>query len=175
MQVMLGPQWQTSVVLLAWLAPVGFIQSLVSSTGTVLMARGSTGLMLRLGIVGAVLQVGGVMIGAAWGIGGRGRRLPGRQSGQRCLALHFTGRLIGVSLADVARSVAPAVAAALLMVLALRACAPLVAQAVHAPLASLLVQVAIGVLAYGAAAAVLLRPQLLSLRSLVGFQKKVEA
>ncbi|UUZ55375.1 hypothetical protein LP419_06460 [Massilia sp. H-1] len=61
------------------------------------------------------------------------------------------------------------------MVLALRACAPLVAQAVHAPLASLLVQVAIGVLAYGAAAAVLLRPQLLSLRSLVGFQKKVEA
>ncbi|UUZ55376.1 oligosaccharide flippase family protein [Massilia sp. H-1] len=69
-QVMLGPQWQTSVVLLAWLAPVGFIQSLVSSTGTVLMARGSTGLMLRLGIVGAVLQVGGVMIGAAWGIEG---------------------------------------------------------------------------------------------------------
>lgn len=174
-QVMLGPQWQTSVVLLAWLAPVGFIQSLVSSTGTVLMARGSTGLMLRLGIVGAVLQVGGVMIGAAWGIEGVAAAYLAANLVNALPALHFTGRLIGVSLADVARSVAPAVAAALLMVLALRACAPLVAQAVHAPLALLLVQVAIGVLAYGAAAAVLLRPQLLSLRSLVGFQKKVEA
>ncbi|HEY0060692.1 MAG TPA: lipopolysaccharide biosynthesis protein [Telluria sp.] len=174
-QVMLGPQWQSAVVLLAWLAPVGFIQSLVSSTGTVLMARGSTGLMLRLGLLGAVLQVGAVMVGARWGIEGVAAAYLAANLLNAVPSLYFSGRLIGVSLLDVLRSVAPASAAALLMALALQACGPLVAQLVRNPLAALLVQVAIGVLAYAAAAAVLLRPQLLSLRSLVGFQKKVEA
>jgi O-antigen/teichoic acid export membrane protein len=174
-QVMLGPQWQSSVTLLAWLAPVGFIQSLVSSTGTVLMARGSTGLMLRLGLVGAVLQVGAVVIGARWGIEGVAGAYLVANLLNAVPALHFSGRLIGVGFGAVLRCVAPAMAAALLMVGVLRVGAPLVAQVIHSPLPALLVQVAFGVIAYGAAGAVLLRPQLLSLRSLVGFQKKVEA
>lgn len=174
-QVMLGPQWQAAVVLLAWLAPVGFIQSLVSSTGTVLMARGSTGLMLRLGLVGAVLQVGAVIIGARWGIEGVAAAYLVANLINAVPAMYFSSRLIGLGLGAVVRSVAPAAAAALLMALALRACAPLVSQSFNNPLLELLVQVAIGVAAYGAASVVLLRPQLLSLRSLVGFQKKVEA
>lgn len=174
-QVMLGAQWQSSVTLLAWLAPVGFIQSLVSSTGTVLMARGSTGLMLRLGLVGAVLQGGAVVLGARWGIEGVAAAYLAANLLNAVPALYFSGRLIGVSLFAVLRCVAPAMAAAMAMVGVLYACAPLVARAIHAPLPALLVQVAIGVAAYGAAAAVLLRPQLLSLGSLIGFQKKVEA
>lgn len=174
-QVMLGPQWQSAPSLLAWLAPVGFIQSLVSSTGTVLMARGSTGLMLRLGLVGAVLQVGAVMLGASWGIQGVAAAYLAANVLNAVPALYFSGRLIGVGLGAVLRSVGPAVAASLLMVLALQACTPLVAQAVRSPLPALLVLVAIGVAAYAAAGVVLLRPQLLSLRSIVGFQKKVEA
>ncbi len=174
-RVMLGPQWQTSVVLLAWLAPVGFIQSLVSSTGTILMARGSTGLMLRLGIVGAVLQVGGVTLGARWGIEGVACGYLVANVINAFPALYFSGRLIGLGLGAVAASVAPAVASALLMVLALQACGPLVNATIANPLAALLIQVAIGVAAYGAAGVMLLRPQLLSLGSLVGFHKKVEA
>jgi O-antigen/teichoic acid export membrane protein len=174
-QVMLGPQWQSSVTLLAWLAPVGFIQSLVSSTGTVLMARGSTGLMLRLGLVGAALQVGAVVLGARWGIEGVAAAYLAANLLNAVPALFFSARLIGVGIGSLLRCVAPAMAAALLMVGVLRACAPLVAQAIHSPLPALLMQVAIGVIAYGAASLVLLRPQLLSLRSLIGFQKKVEA
>lgn len=173
--VMLGPQWQSSVALLAWLAPVGFIQSLVSSTGTVLMARGSTGLMLRLGLVGAVLQVGAVMLGARWGIEGVAAAYLAANLLNAVPALYFCGRLIGVGFGALLRCVAPSLAAALAMVGVLDVCAPLVARAVPAALPALLVQVAIGVVAYGAAAAVLLRPQLLSLGSLIGFQKKVEA
>lgn len=173
--VMLGPQWQSAVTLLAWLAPVGFIQSLVSSTGTVLMARGSTGLMLRLGMVGAVLQVGAVMLGARWGIEGVAAAYLAANLLNALPALYFSGRLIGVGLGAVLRSVAPAIAAALVMVGVLQGCAPLLARAVPGALPALLLQVLIGVVAYGAAAVVLLRPQLLSLRSLIGFQKKVEA
>lgn len=173
--VMLGPQWQSSVTLLAWLAPVGFIQSLVSSTGTVLMARGSTALMLRLGLVGAVLQVGAVMLGARWGIEGVAAAYLAANVLNAVPALYFSARLIDIGLGAVLRCVAPAMAAALAMVALLHLCAPLVARAVPGALPALLVQVAIGVIAYGAASAVLLRPQLLSLRSLIGFQKKVEA
>jgi PST family polysaccharide transporter len=173
--VMLGPRWQPSVALLGWLAPVGFIQSLVSSTGTVLMARGSTGLMLRLGLVGAALQVGAVVIGARWGIEGVAAAYLAANLANAVPALYFSARLIGIGCGALARSIAPAMAAALLMVGALGAAAPLLAQAIPGALLEFLAQVAIGVIVYGAASLLLLRPQLLSLRSLIGFQKKAEA
>lgn len=69
-EVSLGKQWADVSIILAWLAPVGFIQSLTSTTGTVFMATGRTDLMMRLGIIGAVLMVGSFFIGVQWGIEG---------------------------------------------------------------------------------------------------------
>lgn len=69
-EVALGHQWMSVPVLLAWLAPVGFLQSLITTTGTVFMATGRTDLMMRLGLLGAVLQVGSFFIGVQWGIVG---------------------------------------------------------------------------------------------------------
>jgi PST family polysaccharide transporter len=173
--VMLGERWQASVALLGWLAPVGFIQSLVSSTGTVLMARGSTDLMLRLGLVGAALQVGAVVLGARWGIEGVAAAYLAANVLNAAPALYFSARLIGIGFGALVRAIAPAMAAALFMVGVLVAGAPLLAQSIHNALLALLLQVAVGVVAYGAASLVLLRPQLNSLRSLIGFQKKAEA
>lgn len=68
--VALGPQWGEVARLLAWMAPVGFIQSLISTTGTVFMATGRTDLLMRLGFIGSVLQVSAFAIGAQWGIEG---------------------------------------------------------------------------------------------------------
>jgi O-antigen/teichoic acid export membrane protein len=174
-QVMLGARWQASVTLLGWLAPVGFIQSLVSSTGTVLMARGSTDLMLRLGLVGAALQVGAVVFGARWGIEGVAAAYLAANLVNAVPALYFSARLIGIGLGALLRCIAPAMAAALFMVGLLRAVGPPLAQSIHSALPALLVQVAVGVIGYGAASLLLLRPQLLSLRSLIGLQKKAEA
>ncbi|MEC5218506.1 O-antigen/teichoic acid export membrane protein [Actimicrobium sp. GrIS 1.19] len=173
--VMLGASWQASVALLGWLAPVGFIQSLVSSTGTVLMARGSTGLMLRLGLVGAVLQVGAVVVGAQWGIEGVAAAYLAASLVNALPALYFSTRLIHIRFGTLMGCITPSIGAALLMVGVLRLSGPLVAQATPHEWLLLLVQVVIGVLVYGTASLVLLRPQLLSLRSLLGFQKKVEA
>ncbi|MFJ3058460.1 MOP flippase family protein [Herbaspirillum sp. NPDC087042] len=69
-RVALGPQWQSVPIILAWLAPVGFLQSVISTTGAVFMATGRTDLMMRLGALGAVLQVGSFFIGVHWGIEG---------------------------------------------------------------------------------------------------------
>ncbi len=66
----LGPQWGQVPIVLAWLAPIGFLQSLISTTGTVFMSTGRTDLMMRLGLLGTVLQVGSFFIGVRWGIEG---------------------------------------------------------------------------------------------------------
>ena len=68
--IALGDQWGKVPMVLAWLAPVGFLQSLISTTGSVFMATGRTDLMMRLGLLGSVLQVGSFLIGVQWGIEG---------------------------------------------------------------------------------------------------------
>lgn len=68
--IALGKQWGQVPIVLAWLAPVGFLQSLISTTGSVFMATGRTDLMMRLGFLGTILQVGSFLIGVHWGIQG---------------------------------------------------------------------------------------------------------
>ena len=68
--VVLGSQWLETIDIVAWLAPVGFIQSLVSTVGTVFMARGRTDILFRLGVFSAVLQIAAFFIGMRWGVVG---------------------------------------------------------------------------------------------------------
>lgn len=68
--LMLGPRWTEVATILAWLAPVGFIQSLTSTTGTVFMATGRTNILMRQGVISTVLLVGSFVIGVQWGIEG---------------------------------------------------------------------------------------------------------
>jgi O-antigen/teichoic acid export membrane protein len=171
--VLLGDKWQASVLILGWLAPVGFIQSLVSTTGTVLMARSSTGLMLRLGIMGAVLQVIAFVIGARWGIEGVTAAYLVANILNAIPALYFSGRLIDVSLGALLRCIAPAVGASLLMAGIVMALQGTINAAVPNALLAFLILVACGAAVYALASLVLLRPQLLSLRSFLGFEKKV--
>jgi len=67
-QVIFGAKWMAVVPVLAWLAPVGFIQSIVSTSGTVFMALGNTDKLMRLGVIATILQVGGFFIGVRWDI-----------------------------------------------------------------------------------------------------------
>ena len=68
--IALGPKWADVPIVLAWLAPVGLLQSMISTTGTVFMSTGRTDLLMRLGLLGSVLQVGSFFIGVHWGIEG---------------------------------------------------------------------------------------------------------
>lgn len=65
-----GNKWNLVIGLLAWLAPVGFLQSILSTSGTVLTAYGRTDLMLRLGIFSTTLFVTGFWLGAFYGLTG---------------------------------------------------------------------------------------------------------
>lgn len=66
--IVFGAKWSAVIPVLAWLAPVGFIQSIISTTGTVFMATGNTEKLMKLGLIATVLQVGGFVIGAFWDV-----------------------------------------------------------------------------------------------------------
>jgi len=65
-----GLKWMGAQALLLWLAPTGFVQSILSTTGSVFQASGKTGAMFRYGLVGAVLQVAAFLIGIEQGLAG---------------------------------------------------------------------------------------------------------
>lgn len=67
-RLVFGEQWGLSSDILAWLAPTGFLQALMSTTGVVFMATGKTRLLFKLGIIGAVLQVGAFLLGVQHGV-----------------------------------------------------------------------------------------------------------
>lgn len=64
----LGAKWISVVGILSWLAYTGYIQSLVSTTGTILMACGRANILFYLGVAAAVLQVSAFLIGAQFNI-----------------------------------------------------------------------------------------------------------
>lgn len=66
--VALGNSWGMVAALIMWLAPVGFIQSLVSASGVVFTALGRTDVLFRLGLVSSVLHVTGFIAGVHWGL-----------------------------------------------------------------------------------------------------------
>ncbi len=68
--VALGKQWSEVAKILAWMAPIGLVQSINSTTGTVFMASGNTRLLMRVGIISAVLQVSSFLIGVNYGLTG---------------------------------------------------------------------------------------------------------
>ena len=54
-----GPRWADVPELVAWLAPVGLLQSMTSTVGTVFMAAGRTRTLFRLGLANtAVIMIG---------------------------------------------------------------------------------------------------------------------
>lgn len=67
-QVVFGEQWILSADILFWLAPTAIIQSVLSTTGTIFMSQGRTGILLLLGIQGTILTAVSFMVGIHCGI-----------------------------------------------------------------------------------------------------------
>lgn len=63
-----GEKWFLTAEILHWLAPTAIIQAVLSTTGAVFMAKGRTEVLMRLGIIGTILQVGSFIIGVQYNI-----------------------------------------------------------------------------------------------------------
>lgn len=65
-----GSQWMPVAGMLAWLAPVGLLQSLVTTVGFLYLATGRTDLLFRWGIFGCTVVVAALIIGIQSGVNG---------------------------------------------------------------------------------------------------------
>lgn len=71
--VALGQSWSPVADLLAWFAPMGVFQSLNSTTGTILLARGRPDVLRTLGIANTVALVSAFVVGLHFGLIGLAR------------------------------------------------------------------------------------------------------
>ncbi|MGN4958201.1 lipopolysaccharide biosynthesis protein [Aeromonas sp. 23P] len=63
-----GESWMAVSPLLTWLAPIGYLQSVVTTTGVAFMALGYARKMRQMGIVGALLFLTSFLIGANFSV-----------------------------------------------------------------------------------------------------------
>jgi O-antigen/teichoic acid export membrane protein len=66
-EVALGARWLPVAEVLAWLSPVGLLQSILTTVGVIYMTTGRTDIMFRWGVVVLVVTVTAMVIGLRWG------------------------------------------------------------------------------------------------------------
>jgi PST family polysaccharide transporter len=96
--VLLGPNWLSTADLLAWFAPVGFIQSLITNVGLVMIALGRTRLLRNFGIANSIIFVVIFFVSTPFGIIGVAIGYFIGNLAMGVVTLHVTLRLVNQSL-----------------------------------------------------------------------------
>lgn len=104
--VLMGPRWTPVVAILAWFAPMSFIQSLNSTTGTILSALGRTDTLRTLGLVATTILFGSFVIGLQFGMLGVVRAYFVATLIASTICLHVTLRKVNSDLLMMIRAVA---------------------------------------------------------------------
>lgn len=68
--VALGSEWQPVSDVLAWLIPVGLLQSIGATVGSLYLATGRTDVMFKWGVLAGLMIVPAFVLGLQWGITG---------------------------------------------------------------------------------------------------------
>lgn len=67
-KLVFGDKWILTASVLTWLAPTGIIQAVLSTSGTIFMAKGKTNILMKLGVLGMILQVSAFILGVQFDI-----------------------------------------------------------------------------------------------------------
>ena len=146
--VALGERWQPVADVLAWLVPVGLLQSIGTSVGTLYLATGRTDVMFKFGVGAGLLVIPAFVIGLQWGITGVAAAYAAAS-----LLLLFPGlaipyRLVGLRVGDVLLRIMPSIATAVVMALAVAALAVAWPANMDNQLPRLILLVAVGIVTY---------------------------
>ena len=118
-RTMLGPKWVPAILLFQILAPVGLVQSVLSSVGHIYTAKGRTDWMFRWGVYAGVIFVTAFLIGVRWGAVGVATAYGASfflLIMYPCVAIPFS--LIGLRVSDYFRQFVPQLAVTGVMVIA---------------------------------------------------------
>ncbi|HEY6645357.1 MOP flippase family protein [Povalibacter sp.] len=147
--VFLGARWHAAADVLIWLAPVGFVQSIVSTTGTVSMVRGRTDQLMVVGLFVAALQVASFFIGVQWGVLGVAAAYLVANLLGAIPSLWVALRLLDAEFSDLLREIWSACLCALLMGFGVWAMGKWVLPESFSEILQLLAGIAVGVSIYG--------------------------
>jgi O-antigen/teichoic acid export membrane protein len=114
-EVVFGRRWVPVADILAWLAPVGMIQSILTTVGLIYMATGSTRLMIKWGVFASVVSVVAIAIGLRWGYLGVARSYAVAMFLLFYPAFAIPLRRVGLSFTAMLKSVFPQLISAIVM------------------------------------------------------------
>ncbi|MET4278998.1 MULTISPECIES: MOP flippase family protein [unclassified Bradyrhizobium] len=165
--VVLGEKWQPASDIVAWLAPTGLLQSIVSTTGTVLIATGKTRLMRNLGLVCSLIYLTGFVLGLSQGGVGVARAYFFANILTSVIYLHYTVIQVNLDLSDVVVSLCRPLLAALVMVVLIISIEHLILPGSWHHIAKLALLVLVGTAIYAATMIVAARDIVVDMRAAV--------
>jgi len=161
-EVFFGEKWLPVADVLGWLAPIGWMQSVLSTVGLIYLGVGQTRTMMRWGVFASAMTLLGFVVGLQWGYLGVARSYvvvnlllfyPGFAIPLRMLGLHFT---------DLLKSIAPQLLTAIMMAVLVSAIDQLFTSS-ESPMFRLSVLTASGLCIYATAAYLFMRSNLQAL------------
>jgi O-antigen/teichoic acid export membrane protein len=158
---LLGPKWAPAGVLVALLVPVGLVQAVFASAGSLYQARGRSDLLLRVGIVTSAALVLALGLGVLRGAPGVAAAYAIAMVAMAWPILAVPLGLVGLKPGAVLREVLRPLACAALMAGVVTLARPAAALLPHA--AGLAALVALGLVTYPAALMLLDRPRALEM------------
>lgn len=113
--VVLGEHWKPMTDILVWLVPLGLLQSIGTSVGSLYLATGRTDVMFKWGVGAGLLVIPAFVIGLQWGITG-----VAASYAIASLLLFYPGlaipfRWVGLRVGDVLLKLIPSIATAAMM------------------------------------------------------------
>lgn len=166
-----GDSWVDVIPLLAMFAPLAAARSVLTTTGSIYVATGHTGLQLRWGVASNLIVFAGLAAGLHWGILGvaAGFTITSLLLMYPNFSIPF--RLIGMRVTELLRALGPTTACTVLMFAVVSLLELVLApHAGHATLLAILV--AVGALSYVAFTWFLNRPMLYELLATAGIRKR---
>jgi O-antigen/teichoic acid export membrane protein len=147
--VALGDRWLPVANILAWLVPVGLLQSIGTTVGTLYLATGRTDVMFKWGIGAGLLVIPAFCIGLQWGIVGvaTAYAIVSLLLFWPSLAIPF--RWVGLKVSDVLLRLMPSIATAAVMAGVIEVMAVAWPANTNNQLLRLILLVVVGMVTYG--------------------------
>lgn len=170
-EVVLGKRWLPVAEILGWLAPVGMMQSLLTTVGLIYMATGSTKQMMRWGVFASTVVVVALIVGLHWGYLGVVRCYAAVTFLLAYPAFAIPLKLIDIGIMDLLRSVLPQLVTAVVMAVVVAFLDNAFLDAAE-PALKLVVLIPAGVITYVATGCLLMRASLLAVAGAMRWQVK---
>lgn len=163
--VAFGDKWLGLASLLMIFAPVGLVQSIVTTVGTIYMAKGTTNILFKIGLVNAVVTVFSFIIGAQFGIQGVAFGYAIANLVMLYPNLSYAWRQIDLDILEGGRKLMPFFNAAFLMALVVHYSTNLLETFIEAELGILILKVLLGAISYISILVILHRKSLITMLS----------